>query len=125
MSKKKIAERRKFVRYRAKEGAIAAIRCTGVNVGEIIDISKGGLSFSYVNLDHDPKEPCELDIFLRDKGIFLKDVPFKTVSDFDMDNDLPFSSIILRRQSVRFCKLNSKQLSDLEHFISHHTSGPA
>ena len=125
MNKKEMTEQRKYLRYRAKEGAIAAIRCADVNVGQIIDISKGGLSFSYVSLDHDQKGPCELDVFFRNNGFYLKNIPFKMVSDFDMDNDLLFSSITLRRQSVRFCKLNSKQHSDLERFIHHHTSGPA
>ena len=124
MMNKETAEQRKYRRYRAKEGAVAAIRCAGVNVGDIIDISNGGLSFSYVNLDHDAKGPCELDIFMRNNGFLIKDVPFKTVSDFDMDNELPFSSITFKRQSVRFCKLNRRQRSDLEYFIRHHTVGP-
>jgi hypothetical protein len=53
-------------------------------------------------------------------GIYLDEVPFKIVSDFETNDD-PLSFSTTRRCGVRFGKFRRKQVSQFEYFIQNHT----
>ena len=123
MKKKEHRERRKYTRFRAKDGALIELRSYRGKLGEIIDISKGGLAFRYIDIGDRPKGSFEVDIFLKEKGFRLEKVPAKTVSDLETTKYFPYSSTKTRRQGVQFGDLTRNQISKLEHFIKNYTSG--
>ena len=122
MSSEKHAERRKYTRFRTRNGALIELRSQPGKLGEILDISRGGLSFRYIDIGDRPEGSFELDIFLKETGFRLERVPAKTVSDFRTTKYFPFSSTITRRQGVKFGQLTRKQISQLEHFIKNYTT---
>ena len=90
-------ERRKHRRYRAPRGAFAvlAVESDFAKLGQIIDVSRGGLSFTYAGTKEWISESLELGIWFSEQKFRLDNVPFKTISDFE-DNGGPFSVIITR-----------------------------
>ncbi len=123
MSREKHVERRKYTRFRTRNGALIELRSQRGKLGEIIDISKGGLAFRYIDIGDRPKGSFELDISLKETGFRLEKVPAKTISDFRTTKYFPFSSTKTRRQGVQFGELTQKQISQLEHFIRNYTTG--
>lgn len=81
--------------------------------GEIIDISMGGLAFSYVDRDDWSFESCDRGMLLGEKELCLDDIPLKVISDCAINSGLS----IIRRCGVKFEKLTPKQLAQLEYFI--------
>jgi hypothetical protein len=122
MSTEKYVERRKYTRFRTRSGALIELRSQRGKLGEIIDISKGGLAFRYIDIGDRPKGSFELDIFLKGTGFRLEKVPAKTISDSRTTKYFPFSSTKTRRQGVEFGELTQKQISQLEHFIRNYTT---
>jgi hypothetical protein len=122
MSTEKYVERRKYTRFRTRNGALIELRSQRGKLGEIIDISKGGLAFRYIDIGDRPKGSFELDIFLKETGFRLEKVPAKTISDSRTTKYFPFSSTKTRRQGVEFGELTQKQISQLEHFIRNYTT---
>lgn len=119
----KATERRAHKRYRLKEDAIVA---TSARLGQIVDISMGGLSFRYIAKTSTMDETSnELDIFLSRDDFYLEKVPFEKVSDDVSVYDSPFSIIKMRRFSVKFGSLTSEQKHQLERFLRYHTAGEA
>ncbi len=118
-------ENRKHKRFKAKGGAFAVLGPHVKNLGRIIDISKGGLAFSY----HEKGEPLhklfELDILLADNGFYLDKVPFNAVWDFQIviDEEAPASSLAPRSCGVQFGALSDDQKSQLDYFIQNYTLG--
>ena len=123
MRKKEDIERREYTRFRAKDGALIEVRSHRGRLGEIIDISKGGLAFRYIDIGDRPKGSFELDIFLKQTGFRLEKVPAKTISDLKTTKYFPYSSTKTRRQGVQFGELTRNQISKLDHFIKNCTTG--
>jgi hypothetical protein len=118
-------ERRESTRFQVQQGAFVALGPEYEKVGQIIDMSMGGLSFRYMAEYDVSTEAAELDIFMNDNGFYLKSVPFDTVSDCEPPENIPFSSIATRRCSVQFRELSPGQKSRLEAFIQHVAVGDA
>ena len=118
-------ERRAYKRFEAREGAFAALKGPISKLGQIIDISKGGLAFRYIHTGESVKKSFEMEIFSAGNGFRLKGIQCRTVSDFEIDNPFPFSSIKMRRLGAEFEDFNSNQESQLEYFIQNHTIGEA
>ena len=123
MTKEENIDRRKYTRFRAKDGALIELRSYRGKLGEIIDISKGGLAFRYIDIGDRPKGSFELDIFLKETGFRLEKVPAKTITDLKTTKYFPYSSTKTRRQGVQFGALTRNQLSKLEDFIKNYTTG--
>ena len=113
-------ERREHRRFRVRKDACVALRSDFRHVGQIIDISMGGLSFSYVPLSELPDGSLELDIFLAGSASYLYKIPFKAVSDSEADGGNLFPSLAMRRYGLRFGELTDSQASQLEYFIRYY-----
>ncbi|MBU0986772.1 MAG: hypothetical protein KKH68_05910 [Proteobacteria bacterium] len=114
---KERVERRQHKRFEVRKGIFAAVT-SGLNkLGPIRDISKGGLAFRYVNGAEQLSGCFDLDIFSKEIGFQVKKVPFEIVSDFGIDEDVPFSTIKTRQCGGRFGHLADSQLSQLDLFI--------
>ena len=116
-------ERRKQKRFKAVNGAFAAVRQKSNQLGQIKDISFSGLAFTYLANEGAINGARALDIFVTKHRLYIKDIPFQLVRDSLVEKESPFSTVPVRQQGVRFGKLSSKQHTQLEHLLQYHTVG--
>ncbi|MCB2183711.1 MAG: PilZ domain-containing protein [Desulfobulbaceae bacterium] len=105
-------ERRKHKRFIMRDGTYAFLRPPANKLGQIIDISMSGLAFSYFSTNGASLESAGLDV-LADEGVFLENLPIKTVNDFVLPNEQPFSQITMRRRCVKFKSLSREHKEHL------------
>jgi len=119
---KLVKERRKHQRFGIKDIAFAIIRShTEEELGQIVNISMGGLAFQYFIGNREFQKAESLDVLLADSGVHVEDIDFRVVDDYELVNELPFSSITKREQRVHFKELNTAQKKGLDSFIRRHT----
>jgi hypothetical protein len=114
-------ERRKHRRLQVHDIAFAVLRDQDRRLGQIMDISMGGLAFNYIASGGNADSTNALDILLAYKGLYMKKIRFKTISDFQIANKSPFTPITMRRRGIKFDKLTPKQTSMLKNFIQKRT----
>jgi hypothetical protein len=119
----KRVERREHKRFLVQEGAYALLKNNSSKLGQIKNISRGGLAFSYIADGEQMHESFKVDIFMSNIGYCLRDVPSKKISDFHIDNKLPFSTFAIRQVGIQFNELDHSQLSQLDNFMRDHTTG--
>jgi len=116
-------ERREHKRFLVQEGAYALLKNNSSKLGQIKNISRGGLAFSYIVDEEQMHDSFKVDIFISNLGYCLKDIPSKKISDFHVDNKLPFSTFSIRQVGIQFNELNHSQLSQLDNLMRDHTTG--
>jgi len=63
-----LLEQRKHKRFRPQDGTYAILRGPGKKLGQVINISRGGLAFRYIDIGERPKRSFELDISIEEDG---------------------------------------------------------
>ena len=116
-------ERRRQKRFKAQEGAFAALVNPCSQLGQIKDISKHGLSFQYIETEDRPQETCELKIIFGSRGLYIDKLPFQTIADIEINSEFSFSSIKMRQVGIKFGPLTPAQQDRLDEFIINHTLG--
>jgi hypothetical protein len=119
-----MAERRIAKRFRALDGALAALSPESGRVGQIQNISLHGLAFQYIA--DDPAEmtipeTVKLQIMFAGEGVWLEGVPVKWVADIDIPTTTSFSRIPIRQTSLQFKALTDAQKTRLQEFIRRYT----
>lgn len=132
-------ERRKHKRIKVKEGVFAVIRgpsgrldhftemsmgeiavsvykSNPVKLGQIKNISAGGLAFHYIPAKSSLDGPFELDILMTEKNIYLHNVPFEIISDEKIEKNR-VQTVPVKRTSLRFVNLSDQQLSKLQYIV--------
>ena len=111
-------EQRKHQRFPSREGAFINLRDSSNKLGQIIDISMGGLSYQYVEngIKHGD---YTLDIFLVGPDFRAESLPVHTVYDCEMKTNETPENLKVRRQGVRFKELNGIQFTLLELGLLH------
>jgi hypothetical protein len=126
-------ENRKHERYQVPEGSFVTLGPSNAIVGQILDISMGGLAFRYINNHSEaPKQEAYADIYLTEGDLCLAAVPIRAVSDFDApdtvtckaDGPLPLSCRGMRRCGLEFGEMTQGQMSQLAHCIQSQSIGP-
>ena len=107
------------------EIALAVLKAKPLKMGQIVNISKGGLAFRYIDSADEAVKSSELDILFAQNGFHLKTISFKTVADYKAVSEFPFSSIVMRQRSVQFREMGPYQTSRLDYFIENYTTGEA
>jgi Tfp pilus assembly protein PilZ len=115
-NQKVLSERRRHKRFQLKVSAFALLNRPFSDMGEIIDISMGGLSFWYTRDREISKGPLALDILCVDDGFQLAGVPGNTVAESILSGDV-------RRRNVQFTRLTNSQVSQVRYFIRTHAAG--
>ena len=111
-------ERREYKRFKIKKNVFAA---DSDRMGQIVDLSMGGFSFRYPELQKQPVESQEMDIFVKDNSFFLQNLPITIVSDRKVVDDIDYPMPLLRRRGVKFQELTSEQKFQLEYLLwTHH-----
>lgn len=118
-------DRRSYPRYKVKDGAYAALSPDSTIMGQIVDISKGGLCFRYIVHREQAFESVATHVFVGDNGFYLEKMPYKIIEDEQLDNGSSFSSIVMRQRRVHFSNLNPNQLAQLDYFLLNRTIGLA
>ena len=121
MQNQRFVDRRSHKRFKAEDGAFAVLRNHRHKLGPILDISKRGLSLKYISDRDRQNEETALDIFVIGQDVLIQKIPFKTVSDFEIEQDIPFSHIRMKRRGVQFGQLQHFQEVGLENFLRYHT----
>jgi len=128
--KSNFVERRKHNRVIIKEGAFVEFykprlfklgKPRIVKSASIIDISKGGLAFQYIDRNMWPLDFFELSISKTADKIKIAEVQFKAVSDFSISQ--LSNSKFTRRRGVKFEKLTPTQQSQLSQLIQNQKIG--
>ena len=119
----KRVERREHQRFMVQEGVYALLKNNSSKLGLIKNISRGGLAFSHIVNGEEMHESFKVDIFISGRGFCLKDIPAKKISDFHINNKLPFSTFAVRKVGIQFSELNQSQLSQLDNFMREQTTG--
>lgn len=121
---KQIVEQRKYRRFYIKEGTLTFNATT--DVGEITDISMGGLAFSSTNAPTDSAGPLEVCILCGDKELFVENIQCKRIiARHQSDNPALIEQSQKRNYSIEFADLTPAQHYRLKHIIQHHTLGEA
>jgi len=124
--RRKGIRKRKTPRFRAKDLTFVKLNSENrEDVGELLDISKEGLSLRYFVKEEKPQDYSDLGLFSSGGDLIIDEVPCKIVVDTELVNNIPFSTIIFRRYGLQFENLTSEQTVKLDYFLTKHTSGEA
>ncbi len=115
------SDRRKHARFQVKPGAFAVFKSEREMPCRIIDISEGGLSFCYINGRDNLDSSYELEIFYGDDDFRLANIPFETVFECVLLQDLLQTGKSLHMRSVKFGSLTPKQRFQLAYFLEANT----
>jgi len=121
---KEFIERRKHERFKVKNGPVATVFNTAseyIHMGQIKNISKGGLAFRYIDRNGDSTEPFELDILVALDSFYIKNVPFKTVWVSPAAGHPAFIFLEKKQRGIRFGEMTPLQMSRLDYFIHNYT----
>lgn len=105
------------------EIAFAVFKSNPPRMGEIIEISRGGLSFSYIDNETDLSDFNEMDILFVDEDFHLTQLPFKPVQDTAIVDSNRIRTLQMKRQTVKFNKLSACQKKQLEYVLKNFTTG--
>lgn len=118
-------DRRSYPRYKVNDGAYAALSPDSTIMGQIVDISRGGLCFRYIVHREQAFETVASHIFVGDNGFYLEKMPYKMIEDEQIEQGTPFSSIVMRQRRIYFSNLNPNQFAQLDYFLLNRTTGLA
>ena len=120
------AEQRTHKRFRVRENSYVTLGGRVSKLGQIVDISRGGLSFRYIDIGERPNSSLEVKLSIKNNnGFQLENIPFKTIYDLRATKEFPFSSTRIRRRGGRFVALTQDQMSGLDYLIHNYTTGEA
>jgi hypothetical protein len=118
-------DRRQSKRHKMKDVAFAVLTSgSDEELGQIVNISRGGLAFEYFVGSKLVNDAKYLNIMLVKSEVNINKIPVRTICDFEIKNDLPFSTIAKRQQSVCFEMLTEEQKNLIDILIQHHTQSP-
>jgi len=85
-------------------------------VGRVLDISMGGVSFSYIADNHPPEDLPREGILFTHSGQHIQGIPFEIMAD-DVCSRFFLSDYFVMERRVRFGELTEVQVRQLESFI--------
>ncbi len=85
-------------------------------VGRVLDISMGGVSFSYIADSHPPEELPREGILFTHSGQHIQGIPFEIMADAVCSRFFLSEYFVMERR-VRFGELSEAQIRQLESFI--------
>lgn len=114
-------EKRRFIRYQAKEKVFAALGEKFSRVGKVKDISVGGLAFEYVGEPESFNDLTRIDIFSTANGTHLRRIPCRKIYEQPItqgpDPAEDSETLNIKRCGVEFGSLSEGQVSQLKALI--------
>jgi diguanylate cyclase (GGDEF)-like protein/PAS domain S-box-containing protein len=119
-------ERRRKPRISIDNGTAALLTHNEVRIGKIIDISLGGIGFSYIgNGDVDlTGKSSRIDMLIHSYNFYFEKIPCDIVSDFVIQNNFSLDAKPLKRCDIQFLELNRSQKAQLEYLIASQEEQP-
>ncbi len=118
--RKQIVEQRKYRRFSVREGTL--IFNTTTDVGEIIDISMGGLSFTCPDeMPEEPPSSFDIGILFGEDEYYTGQIKCNKLMHHGASSDLFSRQEKGKRYSIEFSDLTPKQRLHLEHIIQSYT----
>jgi hypothetical protein len=111
-------ERRKHERFLVERRAITVLWPASSVVGQISDISLGGLAFRYSSSEKCKDNASEIEIILASHDYRSQALPFRTVFDVQIHGYL--GSVMgrqIRQRGIAFKELTEEQRADIQCFI--------
>ena len=121
METRESIDRRKHKRFKVRERVFVEVSVIPIKVGEMIDISMGGLSFQYLANGYISPKILEIKINYMPNGFSSEMMTVQTAWD---DVYIPIfwtGNIKTRQRGVCFEQLNESQKSQIEHLIVNYT----
>lgn len=116
-------EQRKHKRFKGKEGAFAAFLTPDelINLGNVVDISMGGLCTRYLATTEKGPNCSGIKVFgSNGRFIHLERVDCKIIYDFEIVEE-SLDQLRTRKCGVQFRNLSVRQKAVLQDFIEHFT----
>lgn len=116
-------DKRRHKRHKGKCGAFAVFLKPDefMNLGQVLDISLGGVSVKYLSTAKQEGQCSEIKIFgSNGRFIHVDKLPCHVVYDVEIPEG-SWNQISCRRCGVQFDNLNVRHLSMLQDFIDHFT----
>jgi hypothetical protein len=126
--RRRLPDKRTFSRYGVKGVIFTRLRSENEEeegLGEVMDIGRGGLAIRYFVRSDINEDYSNLDMFLSGDNFMINMIPIKKVSDIELPNKTPFSTISMRRYGLKFEELTADQSSKLGYYIKYHIQGDA
>lgn len=98
----------------------AATSQSANKLGQIIDISMGGLSYTYIDGDRDDEKSIknsEETLFLISAECDMLQLLSEVIADYRITNVPSFTGMKVKKRHVKFNELSSKQFVDLSCFL--------
>jgi hypothetical protein len=108
-------------RFKAKQGAFAALAPGYKQLGQIQEINRQGLCFHYIANGEPANGWVQVEIYSSVYDFYLKKIPAKVIKDFEIDTPNALSSIRVRQVDLQFGVLKSHQALLLDCFLKHYT----
>lgn len=117
------ADRRKYRRFRVPADAFAIIKRPRFKLGQILDVSMGGIALCY--LDHLLKFESlqSIDMLLADNGFYLPRIKAALMWDAPYQLIGPEDAAPMRQCGIKFDGLTPMQQAKLTFFIPRHADG--
>ncbi len=122
----KVLEFRKNKRYKSKEGIFIVLRpqAPPTKLGNLVDISLGGLAFQYYQPDNRSYSDIEeLDIYISGDGCYLDNIPINIITEITKPDEGGAYPVLIKRYGVKFGNLTADMRNRLAYFIKQYTEG--
>lgn len=106
-------ERRKYERFSAVKGSYASLSPNSNRVGQIVNISRGGLAFQYFDSANDSMPFTETDLFLSSSRHYVHKIPIKQV----FEQKVKHARKSMRRCRIQFGEMSPEQVVQLDAFL--------
>jgi hypothetical protein len=121
-TEKKPVEQRQCKRFRVRSEVVVLLSPHDAEMGQLRDVSMGGLTFDFVTSQVLPIEATRLDICPMGSAFLLCDLPFRSIWELSIYETKP-TSLHRKRCGVQFGELTPDQIRLLEYFINNYTTG--
>jgi hypothetical protein len=116
-------ERRKHKRLKVENGVFASLSPQFAIIGQITNVSKGGLAFRYVASKPRTPGAIRLNILVTDGSFSIEKLQFSSVWDLSTPDEFACGPITYRHCGVAWEKLDVSQRADIDHFMACYTVG--
>jgi len=116
-------ERRKHRRFKSQGKTFALFRAPHPSLGQIIDISEGGLSILYIEGDEEPTKVVEFDLFSLNDDVKVRSIAAVARSDQQLPSQKASKTETARRRGIEFIGLMGGQKEAVREFILKQTAG--
>ncbi len=123
------SNRRKEERMPVIESVYVVVDSHPQVMGQMVEISSGGLAFTFVDLDAVSQKlknssRLRVDLFEGGRGYVIRDLPCRLVSKTNRSAPSSFSSLTIKRIGLEFQGVSLPQQVQINSFLSKHIKPP-